>query len=82
MVLTGGDTAIHVCRSLKAEAIEVIAEVAIGIPLGKLVGGVCDGLQVVTKAGAFGTKQSFVQAIKAIRQVNSFKIEDNIQEKH
>lgn len=73
MILTGGDTAIHVCRSLKAEAIEVISEVAIGIPLGKLVGGICDGLQVVTKAGAFGTKQSFVQAIRAIRQVNSFK---------
>ncbi|WP_110954333.1 four-carbon acid sugar kinase family protein [Anaerosinus massiliensis] len=69
MVLTGGDTAVHVCRALKAEAIEVVAEVELGIPLGKLVGGFCDGLQVVTKAGAFGTKQSFVQAVQTIRKL-------------
>ena len=33
MVLTGGDTAIHICRSLGAEAIEIVEEVAVGIPL-------------------------------------------------
>lgn len=67
MVLTGGDTAIHVCRALSAEAIEVLEEVAVGIPLGCLVGGECGGLKVVTKAGAFGNDESLVLAIKAIR---------------
>ena len=66
MVLTGGDTAIHVCRALQAEAIEVLQEVAVGIPLGRLVGGPCSGLPVVTKAGAFGKQDSLVAAKKAI----------------
>ncbi len=69
MVLTGGDTAIHVCRSLGAEAIEIFEEVAVGIPLGRLVGGLCNGLQVVTKAGAFGQEDAFVLSIKAMRRV-------------
>lgn len=69
MVLTGGDTAIHVCRSLGAEAIEILEEVAVGIPLGRLVGGLCNGLQVVTKAGAFGQEDAFVLSIKAMRRV-------------
>lgn len=67
MVLTGGDTAIHVCRALAAGAIDVLAEVAVGIPLGRLRGGVCNGLRVITKAGAFGEKDSFVRAIQAIQ---------------
>lgn len=67
MVLTGGDTAIHVCRALEAGAIDVLAEVAVGIPLGRLRGGVCCGLRVITKAGAFGEDDSFVRAIQAIQ---------------
>jgi uncharacterized protein YgbK (DUF1537 family) len=70
MVLTGGDTAIHVCRSLGAEAIEVLEEVAVGIPLGRLVGGRCNGLQVVTKAGAFGQEDAFVLSIQAMRKAD------------
>jgi len=70
MVLTGGDTAIHVCRSLGAEAIEVLEEVAVGIPLGRLVGGRCHGLQVVTKAGAFGHDDAFVLSIQAMRKAD------------
>ncbi len=73
MVLTGGDTAIHVCRSLGAEAIEILEEVAVGIPLGRLVGGLCNGLQVVTKAGAFGQEDAFVLSIQAMRKVMDLK---------
>lgn len=68
LVLTGGDTAIHVCRALGAEAIQIQKEVANGIPLGKLVGGRCCGLNVVTKAGAFGQEDAFVSALQAIRK--------------
>lgn len=67
LVLTGGDTAIHVCRSLGAETIEIVEEVAVGIPLGRLVGGCCDGLPVITKAGAFGKEDSFVLALQKLR---------------
>ena len=68
MVLTGGDTAIHVCRSLGVKAIEIIEEVAVGIPLGRLVGGVCPGVPVITKAGAFGEEDSFVVSLQALRK--------------
>lgn len=67
MVLTGGDTAIHICRALEAEAMEVLTEVAVGIPLCRLVGGRCNEMMVVTKAGAFGDPDSFVTAMRAIR---------------
>ncbi len=70
MVLTGGDIAVHVLRNLAAENIEILSEVAAGIPLGKLCGGCCDGMKVVTKAGAFGAKDCFVQALRVIRRVN------------
>ncbi|MBU2699383.1 putative protein YgbK (DUF1537 family) [Sporomusaceae bacterium BoRhaA] len=70
MVLTGGDTAIHVCRSLEAEAIEVLEEVTVGIPLCQLIGGRCNGLPVITKAGAFGNEDSFVLSIQAMRKTD------------
>jgi uncharacterized protein YgbK (DUF1537 family) len=77
VILTGGDTAIHVCKALGAEGIEILEEVAMGIPLGRLVGGACSGLQVITKAGAFGGSDSFVKAMEAIRKV---KEQEDIKE--
>lgn len=68
MILTGGDTAIHVCRSLGVRAIEIIEEVAVGIPLGRLIGGRCPGVPVITKAGAFGEDDSFLVALRALRK--------------
>lgn len=68
MVLTGGDTAIHVCKALQADSIEVLDEVAVGIPLGRLAGGHCSGMRVVTKAGAFGETDAFVKAMQFIRK--------------
>lgn len=68
MVLTGGDIAVHVLRELQAENIEIVSEVAAGIPLGRLRGGRCSGMKVVTKAGAFGDKDCFVQALNVIRR--------------
>jgi Uncharacterized protein conserved in bacteria len=72
LVLTGGDTAVHVCRALQAESIEILREVAAGIPLGRLAGGSCDGLQVITKAGAFGAADSFMQAVAALRGTDAY----------
>ena len=65
--LTGGDTAISVCRALGVGSIDILAEVLPGIPLGQLVGGSCPGLRVVTKAGAFGGDNAIVESVKALR---------------
>ena len=67
LFLTGGDTAVSVCRALGVHAIEILDEVLPGIPLGQLVGGCCTGLRVVTKAGAFGGDNAIVEAVKVLK---------------
>jgi uncharacterized protein YgbK (DUF1537 family) len=67
LFLTGGDTAIAVCRALQVGAIDVMSEVSTGIPLGKLSGGICPGLRVVTKAGAFGSEQAIVDSVSILK---------------
>lgn len=54
LFLCGGDTALMVCRKLGVRAIELVGEIAPGIPMGRLVGGVADGHAVITKSGGFG----------------------------
>jgi uncharacterized protein YgbK (DUF1537 family) len=67
MFLTGGDTAVAVCRALDVNAIEILSEISAGIPLGKLSGGVCPGLRVVTKAGAFGGDNAIIDAVNVLK---------------
>ena len=67
LFLTGGETAISICRALGATGMEVCRELVPGIPLGKLVGGPYQGLPVITKAGAFGDAEAIVKAIKTAR---------------
>ena len=70
-VLTGGDIAGAACKALNGEGIRVIGEVEAGIPYGKLFGGLFDGMQLVTKAGAFGTKQALSRALQTITEENA-----------
>ncbi|HBT47617.1 MAG TPA: Hrp-dependent type III effector protein [Peptococcaceae bacterium] len=67
LVITGGDTAVHICRALGAKGIDLMRELLPGIPLGKLLGGVGDGLPVVTKAGGFGPPEAFVRVAAHLR---------------
>jgi len=60
LFLSGGETADAVRRAAGGEAIELQREILPGLVLGRWVGGVADGLPVVTKAGAFGDKQTLV----------------------
>ncbi|MDR3562541.1 MAG: four-carbon acid sugar kinase family protein [Negativicutes bacterium] len=68
LVLTGGDIAVAVCAALEATGIKVSKEVAPGIPLGALQGGLRDGLRVVTKAGAFGSEDALSKAMDFLKQ--------------
>ena len=67
MVLTGGDIAVHICKSIGADSIEIISEIDTAIPLGYIQGKNIDKLFIVTKAGAFGKPDAFIKAIKAIK---------------
>jgi uncharacterized protein YgbK (DUF1537 family) len=67
LFLTGGDTAVSVCRALGVTSINILDEVLPGIPLGELDGGCCPGMRVVTKAGAFGGAEAIVVAVKVLK---------------
>jgi uncharacterized protein YgbK (DUF1537 family) len=60
LALSGGDTASHVGRALRARGIELHDEVEAGIPTGTLRGGVFDGVAVATKSGAFGDSGALI----------------------
>lgn len=68
LVLTGGDTALSCFRHLSADGFGVAGEVAPGIPVGLLKGGLCDGLRVVTKAGAFGAEDALCRAVDRLKR--------------
>lgn len=70
LILTGGDTAIHICRALKVQGIDLVTELLPGIPLGKLLGGDAEGLPVVTKAGGFGPREAFVRVVEYLQKLS------------
>jgi uncharacterized protein YgbK (DUF1537 family) len=67
LVLTGGDIARSCCSRLSADGISVTREVAPGIPMGVLKGGPGSGLNVVTKAGAFGAEDALCRAVDSLK---------------
>jgi uncharacterized protein YgbK (DUF1537 family) len=66
LILTGGATALKVCKALKVEGVEILEEVRPGIPLISL----SEGLKAVTKAGGFGSETSLVEAVKYLRRLS------------
>lgn len=69
VALTGGDTAVGVCESLRATGIELVSEVQPGMPSGRLLGGCAPGMAVVTKAGGFGDPRALKVAIEYLRDL-------------
>jgi uncharacterized protein YgbK (DUF1537 family) len=68
VIMTGGDIARAVCRALGAMALGVLGEVQAGVPAGVVVGGLHNGLRVVTKAGGFGDDLAILQSIHCIQR--------------
>ena len=58
LLLTGGDTALLVLRTLGAQSILLRGELEPGIPWGVVQGGLADGRIVITKSGGFGSPDS------------------------
>jgi D-threonate/D-erythronate kinase len=67
LVLSGGDTALLVCRAISADRIEVVSEILPGIPHGILRGGMLDGIAVATKAGGFGGPDALIHVADFFR---------------
>jgi len=62
LILTGGDTAAFVLRTLNAHAIRLVGELGPGVPWGFIEGGDADGCVVVTKSGGFGRHDTLTNA--------------------
>jgi len=69
MVLTGGDTAKYVCSQIGAAGFELIDEIEPGVPMAKLIHE--SEMYVVTKAGAFGSENTLMQAIHHLQGVDA-----------
>lgn len=67
LILVGGDTAVVVCRSLRATKIRLLEEVQCGTPTGLMDDGPFTGLPIVTKSGAFGDENTLVRAWNYLR---------------
>lgn len=61
--LIGGDTALAVFRELGISQVRLIDEILPGIPYGQAINGEFSGLNIVTKAGAFGEKNAIIKCI-------------------
>ena len=68
LFLSGGDTAVEVCRRLGVSAVSVYGEVESGIPAGSIIGGQHTGLRLVTKAGGFGTEAAILKSMTYIER--------------
>ena len=66
--LTGGDTALGMLMNIGADGSEILAEILVGVPLVRVKGGACEGLKLVTKAGAFGTEDAAAFAMRKIKE--------------
>lgn len=69
LILTGGDTAKDTSHHLGGIGFRLMKQVEDGIPLGTLIGPAKE-FAVVTKAGAFGKKQSIYHAIQELKGVH------------
>ncbi|MFN2275672.1 MAG: nucleotide-binding domain containing protein, partial [Anaerolineales bacterium] len=67
IVLTGGATALAVCRELGAGALEIGHQALPGVPLGRILDGECQEMWVVTKAGGFGGHLALVRIVEFMR---------------
>ena len=62
-IMTGGDTAVHACQEVGAYSFKVLGEIEKGIPLCLIDSGIPLNNVLVTKAGAFGTSQTFTNTV-------------------
>jgi len=69
LILIGGDTSIRIMNALGSRAIRSEGEFLPGIPSGRIIGGICDGMQIVTKAGGFGDRYTLVKIMESMKSI-------------
>jgi uncharacterized protein YgbK (DUF1537 family) len=67
LMVTGGTTALKLLEGFAGDGIEVLREIEPGVPLGCIVGGKCDGMPILTKAGGFGSPDVFCTGLEIMK---------------
>jgi uncharacterized protein YgbK (DUF1537 family) len=65
--ITGGDTLIKIANVLKIEGMVISEEVLPAIPLGKFIHNKYNDINIITKAGAFGSEDAFSNILNYLR---------------
>ena len=69
LFVTGGTTAQSILRIVKAQGTVIREEVALGMPLLTVVGGEFDGINMISKAGAFGDSSLIMFGLNKLRSL-------------
>ena len=64
LMITGGETASVVCRSLGSQGVHIGGAIEVGVPWGYLLGGIGAGLPLITKAGGFGQPDTLLRIMR------------------
>lgn len=67
LFMTGGDTAMLVCKALGVRSLNIQSEFAPGVPMGRLRGGVLNGVPVLLKSGGFGEPDLLCRMCNRVR---------------
>lgn len=69
--MTGGDTAMQVCRALGVGSLKIESEYAPGVPAGRVKKGPLEGVPVVLKSGGFGEPDLLCRMCREVRAHNA-----------
>jgi len=71
LILTGGDVAIHVMKSINAVGAVIENEILPGIPYGQMIHPDYQHMTLVTKAGAFGDEDAMIRIVDFLERRNT-----------
>jgi uncharacterized protein YgbK (DUF1537 family) len=66
LIVSGGETLRALCETLSTESLTVDGELRPGFPAARLVGGLWDGVPVISKSGAFGDTQCLIDLARML----------------
>ena len=66
LIATGGETLLRLCLAVGAQRLDLRGEVAVGVPVSRMVGGRWDGATVISKSGGFGAPDLLADLLEGI----------------
>ncbi len=54
LLVVGGETLRSLCIALQTDHLELVGQLVPGVPVSRMAGGLWDGVEVISKSGAFG----------------------------